>query len=228
MGKVSSFCFKTITITACTSTFAPASLPLFLTFFFFLFLSIVGKSHTAQIVDACPSENGGCQYGSLDMSPLLFNYFSTPDAGVFQMSWTIGGDEPTTTTASPTPTTVVKTTSAQTTSTPIPTTSTTPTSTYTPPTTTSLASSTSSSSPSPTSSISTTIAPLNSTLSPFSGLTNSTLSPNATSQNANAPESTTASLVHPSGNLDRLSQIVLGLGGLLGASAMDAKNHPVV
>ncbi|KAM0755053.1 hypothetical protein T439DRAFT_273777, partial [Meredithblackwellia eburnea MCA 4105] len=59
MGAVSSWCFQTITI------------------------SYGGKSHTAEVTDACP----GCPYGGLDMSPALFNYFANPDVGIFYMTW---------------------------------------------------------------------------------------------------------------------------------------------
>jgi hypothetical protein len=53
LGSVSSYCFDTITI------------------------SYGGKTHTAQIVDACP----GCPYGGLDMSPALFEYFASKSVG---------------------------------------------------------------------------------------------------------------------------------------------------
>jgi expansin (peptidoglycan-binding protein) len=45
-------------------------------------ISANGKTATATIKDECPT----CNYGDLDMSPSLFNHFSTPDAGVFQVS----------------------------------------------------------------------------------------------------------------------------------------------
>jgi expansin (peptidoglycan-binding protein) len=53
-------------------------------------ISANGKTATATIKDECPT----CNYGDLDMSPSLFNHFSTPDAGVFQMTWDyVGGGE---------------------------------------------------------------------------------------------------------------------------------------
>ncbi|KAI0340557.1 hypothetical protein BDW22DRAFT_1297320, partial [Trametopsis cervina] len=42
-----------------------------------------GKTVSAQIVDECP----GCPYGGLDLSPGLFSYLSSPDAGVIYGSW---------------------------------------------------------------------------------------------------------------------------------------------
>ncbi|KAG0143671.1 hypothetical protein CROQUDRAFT_660940 [Cronartium quercuum f. sp. fusiforme G11] len=54
-------------------------------------ISYGGKYHDAQIMDECP----GCPEGGLDMSPALFKYFASEDAGVFYMSWSMkdgGGD----------------------------------------------------------------------------------------------------------------------------------------
>lgn len=52
-------------------------------------ISANGKTAIATIKDECPT----CNYGDLDMSPSLFNVFSTPDAGVFQMNWDWVGSE---------------------------------------------------------------------------------------------------------------------------------------
>lgn len=52
-------------------------------------ISANGKTAIATIKDECPT----CNYGDLDMSPSLFNVFSTPDAGVFQMTWDWVGSE---------------------------------------------------------------------------------------------------------------------------------------
>lgn len=52
-------------------------------------ISANGKTAIATIKDECPT----CNYGDLDMSPSLFNVFSTPDAGVFQMTWDYVGSE---------------------------------------------------------------------------------------------------------------------------------------
>ncbi|CAO1633334.1 unnamed protein product [Sympodiomycopsis kandeliae] len=54
-------------------------------------ISANGKTHTATIQDECPGDGTTCKWGALDMSPALFNYFSDPSAGVFDMSWSIGG-----------------------------------------------------------------------------------------------------------------------------------------
>lgn len=76
------------------------------------------------------------------MSPALFNYFSTPDAGVFQMTWSVGGED-SAPSPSPSKTPEPKSTSVwvepTSTYTPEPTTSYVPTTTYTPPTTSEVA-----------------------------------------------------------------------------------------
>lgn len=42
-----------------------------------------GTSHVATVKDSCPS----CGDGDLDLSPSLFQAFTSLDAGVFQMTW---------------------------------------------------------------------------------------------------------------------------------------------
>ncbi|KAH8120367.1 hypothetical protein DFH11DRAFT_1685688 [Phellopilus nigrolimitatus] len=63
-------------------------------------ISYQGKSTQAQIVDECP----GCPYGGLDMSPGLFAFFSSPDAGVIYGDWNFGSGDPTTSSKTPTST----------------------------------------------------------------------------------------------------------------------------
>ncbi|KZP31542.1 hypothetical protein FIBSPDRAFT_849503 [Athelia psychrophila] len=42
-----------------------------------------GKTHTAKVVDSCPS----CSEGDLDMSPSLFQEFTTLGQGEVKVSW---------------------------------------------------------------------------------------------------------------------------------------------
>lgn len=115
-------------------------------------ISALGQQHGAVIKDECPT----CGWGSLDLSPSLFQSFTGLDAGVFPITWWFndgsggGGDtqtttsqytppqQPTTTAYTPPPTTTTEYT-------PPPTTSTTPppstTSTTPPPSTTTTSSS---------------------------------------------------------------------------------------
>ncbi|KDN53613.1 hypothetical protein K437DRAFT_3459 [Tilletiaria anomala UBC 951] len=52
-----------------------------------------GKSHTARIVDACPTGGGNCGSAcDLDMSPALFDFFAPQSVGKMPISWTYGGD----------------------------------------------------------------------------------------------------------------------------------------
>ncbi|KAK4705303.1 chorismate synthase, partial [Phenoliferia sp. Uapishka_3] len=218
-GAISSYCFKEITI------------------------SYGGKSTTAQITDECP----GCPYGGLDMSPSLFQYFASESVGVIYVTWELAGssDDAATTTSTtskytptttawvdtsttsvwtPDPTTsttawVQTTTSAWT---PDPTTSTTswtsitPTSTYVPPTTSSIY--TTSSSPIYSSSTlsvnASSTAPLN--------ITSSQTSPTSSSSSSDPTTAIAAPSEYTGGNLDGLNQLVIALGGLVGAAAQNA------
>lgn len=57
-------------------------------------ISANGKTHSATIEDECPGDGSTCKWGALDMSPALFKYFADASAGVFDMTWTVGGDAP--------------------------------------------------------------------------------------------------------------------------------------
>lgn len=46
-------------------------------------ISALGKTATATILDECPS----CDYGSLDLSPGLFQHFGDEGLGVFPITW---------------------------------------------------------------------------------------------------------------------------------------------
>lgn len=46
-----------------------------------------GKTTQATIMDECP----GCPFGGLDLSRGLFNFFSSPDAGVIYGTWNFNG-----------------------------------------------------------------------------------------------------------------------------------------
>jgi len=58
-----------------------------------------GITQVATILDECPT----CNYGDLDMSQGLFDSFTTPDVGEFQMVWWYndGSDDPAPTTSTP-------------------------------------------------------------------------------------------------------------------------------
>ncbi|KAI0086314.1 RlpA-like double-psi beta-barrel-protein domain-containing protein-containing protein [Irpex rosettiformis] len=72
-------------------------------------ISYQGKTTQATIMDECP----GCPYAGLDLSPGLFSFFASQDAGVINAAWDFGSgaaqSKPSPTTKA-SPTTEVKTT----------------------------------------------------------------------------------------------------------------------
>lgn len=55
-------------------------------------ISANGKSHSARIMDACPTGGGNCGSAcDLDMSPALFSYFADQGVGKMPISWSYGG-----------------------------------------------------------------------------------------------------------------------------------------
>ncbi|TFK55229.1 hypothetical protein OE88DRAFT_1805604 [Heliocybe sulcata] len=189
-------CFKSITITA------------------------NGKTAQATIMDECP----GCPYGGLDFSQGLFEYFADTSVGVLTGSWEYndgsgGGSPPSSSSSQWTPPT-----STWTPWTPEPTTSWTPSSTWTPPTTTwkpepsstwspppsssSTWSSSSSSSSSWSSSSSSSKASSSSTWSSYSSTSTSAAATPTVSSTRTDPE-----------NLNGLSQVIVGIGGMIVAGA---------
>ncbi|KAJ7940822.1 plant expansin [Mycena leptocephala] len=167
-----------------------------------------GKTTNAKIMDACP----GCPSpGGLDLSPGLFSFFASQDAGVIYGTWWFdddsdgGGDDTPTTTK----------TTHHTTPTTTHTTHTTPTTTYTPPppppttsttTTTKKSSTTTSSSTRSSSSASASPSPSTTSVNPSNtlGAASGTVSPTSTAD----PE-----------NLYTFAQALLGLTGFVVAGA---------
>ncbi|GJE86993.1 hypothetical protein PsYK624_030760 [Phanerochaete sordida] len=161
-------------------------------------ISYNGKSTQAQITDECP----GCPYGGLDLTPGLFSYFASEDAGIIYGEWDFSdGASP-----SPSPTPTPTPTPAWT---PPAIVITTPTSTWSPPPTTSstkeqkTSSSTTSSTPPPPSSSSTSSQPPSSSSSASSSA---------------ASSSSSAAAATPTGNLYQLGSAVIRLASLAAAA----------
>ncbi|KAI0689120.1 RlpA-like double-psi beta-barrel-protein domain-containing protein-containing protein [Cytidiella melzeri] len=151
-------------------------------------ISYGGKSTQAQIVDECP----GCPEGGLDLSPGLFSFFASEDAGVIYGSWNFGGaaQKP-----SPTPT-----------PTPTPKPSPTPKTTSTPPPpSTSEKKTTTSSSATPSSSSSSSSA---SSSSSSSSASSAAVVSSFASSSASATPSPS---VNPAAGLDSLNDAFLGM-----------------
>ncbi|KAJ7343649.1 RlpA-like double-psi beta-barrel-protein domain-containing protein-containing protein [Mycena albidolilacea] len=174
-----------------------------------------GKTTTATIVDACP----GCPapYG-LDLSPGLFSFFASEDAGVIYGDWHFvdGSDDDTPTTQKETPTTTHHTTTSTT-----HTTHTTPTSTYTPPTTTTTSTkkeeTTTSSSSSSSSSSKSSASPSHSSSSSAVIIPSSSVSVN--SAIASATGTVSSPTANDPENLNEFSQAFLALTGIVLAGA---------
>ncbi|KAJ7098094.1 plant expansin [Mycena belliarum] len=167
-----------------------------------------GKTTGATIVDSCP----GCPNDGLDLSPGLFSFFASKDAGVIYGTWWFsdgsggGGDSGPTTTkktatwTKPTTTSTTKRTTS---------TRTTRTTTYTPPTTSTTS----------TTKSSTTTSSTASSSAPSSG---SSVAPSASaSSNSLAAASGTVSATSTANpeNLYAFAQVVLDLTGVVVAGA---------
>ncbi|KAM0748637.1 hypothetical protein T439DRAFT_382431 [Meredithblackwellia eburnea MCA 4105] len=191
-SAVSPYCFKQITI------------------------SYGGKTHSAQIVDACQL----CGYGGIDLSPSLFSYFADQSVGIIYLEWSVnGGGDSGGQSTTKAPQQAATSSDWQDTSDDW---GTSTSSQWTPSSTT----------PPPTYA-STTTAPVvsNSTLtSTNSSLPLSTSSLNSTSlgNNSTTPPSTGDDVGSSSsnrvlgGNLDLLNQVVIGLGSVVASQAQVA------
>ncbi|KIP09285.1 hypothetical protein PHLGIDRAFT_18677 [Phlebiopsis gigantea 11061_1 CR5-6] len=175
-----SHCFATITITA------------------------NGKTTQAQITDECP----GCPYGGLDLSPGLFSYFASEDAGIIYGSWDFGSGSKPSPTPTPTPTSTWSPPPPPPTSTwsPPPL----PTSTWSPPPTTS-------STPPPPSTTSERKTSTTSSYSSFSSFSSFSSSTPSSSSSATPTSSSTSATPTPTpiSNLAAMNQALLALTGLV-------------
>ncbi|KAI5831763.1 hypothetical protein K523DRAFT_326431, partial [Schizophyllum commune Tattone D] len=163
-------------------------------------ITVNGKSTQAQIVDECP----GCEYGGLDFSQGLFEYFSSTDAGVLHGSWEYGDGAPATTSEAPPPPTTTSTWQE-------PSTTWTPTSTWTPETTSTWSSTSEwSSSFSSSSSESSSSSSSSSSAEPTSSSASST----ASSSSASASASATSG-----GTIEQMNLLILQLGGVVAMAA---------
>ncbi|PSS37434.1 hypothetical protein PHLCEN_2v738 [Hermanssonia centrifuga] len=166
-------------------------------------ISYNGKTTQAQIADECP----GCPYGGLDLTPGLFSFFASEDAGIIYGEWDFGsGASPTpkpTPTPTPTPTPIIVWT---------------PTSTWSPPPPTTTKHSTSSPPPpsSSSSSPSSSSTPASSSASPTSSAPPSTSQPSTSS--AAPTSSSVAPVPTPTGNLEGLQLAFVQLSALIVAS----------
>ncbi|KAJ3551114.1 hypothetical protein NM688_g4921 [Phlebia brevispora] len=201
-------------------------------------ISYNGKSTSAQITDECP----GCPYGGLDLTPGLFSFFSSEDAGVIYGEWDFGSgggaaDSPSPTpTPTPTPPPPPPTTTWKPTSTwsplPLPTTTSTKhtTSTPPPPPTTSSTSTTPSSSAAPSSSsvasssaVASSSSVASSSVASSSSAASSTASASATSSGASASATASSSSAAPvptsAGGINSLNQAFAQMAALDAAGA---------
>ncbi|EKM55664.1 uncharacterized protein PHACADRAFT_256446 [Phanerochaete carnosa HHB-10118-sp] len=174
-------------------------------------ISYNGKSTQAQITDECP----GCPYGGLDLTPGLFSFFASEDAGIIYGTWNFGSGAAPSPSPSPTPA-------------PTPTPTPTPTSVWTPPViVVTTSSSTSSPPPPPPTTSSSTEAQksssaTSSTPTPSTSSTSSASSapPSSSSSAASSMASSTSSAVAaaPSGNINQLNSVILRLAALAAAA----------
>ena len=152
----------------------------------------------------CPTGGGNCFYGDMDLSPGLFGYFASLDAGKISIEWNFGGNapqpqpqpqpEPTTTQAPPPPPPPPTTTS----------------STYSPPPP---PTSTSSPQPSSTTSSSSSSVPPSSSSS-LAASTGSTTQSGAPQQTGSSNDVNTESAAGES-NLSNLAQAFVNMGEMV-------------
>ncbi|KAL1748124.1 RlpA-like double-psi beta-barrel-protein domain-containing protein-containing protein [Schizophyllum fasciatum] len=161
-------------------------------------ITINGKSTQATIMDECP----GCEYGGLDFSQGLFEYFSSTDAGVLHGSWEYGNGAPATTSTWEPPSTTSTWEE--------PSTTWTPTSTWTPETTSTWSSTSewsSSSSWSSSSESSSSSSSSSSSAEPTSSSASSTASSSSASPSASASAG--------GGTIEQMNLLVLQLGNVV-------------
>ncbi|KAL7416133.1 RlpA-like double-psi beta-barrel-protein domain-containing protein-containing protein [Mrakia frigida] len=170
-----------------------------------------GKTAVATIEDTCP----GCPYAALDLSPDLFSFFASHDAGVIYGSWefTDGAQQPA---PEPTPTPTPVYTPPVTTPawTPEPVTTTSEAPPPPPPTTFAAVVTTTSSALPSTTSFASSSAPANSTESFPASAQESNVAPETISVAGSVP-STTASRPLVVNNLDAIAGLANGLGGTI-------------